>query len=256
MSWTVGQVYLENLNMSSFVRISLVAVSALIAFGFTFDFELPQAFAERAKVYRAKSKKSGSGRKGVKARGKRSGGGGSYGIAMSQSDFCSKDFNFVLNHPRATQNQGCNFKIASDFKNAVENDLKECLKQASEEMGWGAPTFMTIKHDGCYVPRGVRGGGGLSSHATARGLDINNVELQFMENEGLRTENISFQKGTKYPKYYTLVRECWGSKHPCNRSIGYAGARSVKNGIQKANHNDHLHISKTCPPKLSGHASY
>lgn len=227
-----------------------------MAFVLDFELEIPQAHAERAKAYRSKSKKRGSGKRGVKSRSRKSGGGGGYGIPMTESNFCSKDFNFILDTPRASAGQGCDFRIATDFKNAVENDFKACLKQASEEMGWGTPTFMTIKHDGCYVPRSVRGGGGRSSHATARGLDINHVSLEFADGENSRTENISFEKGTKYPKYYSLVRECWGSKNPCHRSIGYSGARSVTNGIQKSNHNDHLHISKTCPPKLSGHASY
>lgn len=239
-----------------FCLIVVFAIATVFEFSDEFGLEPTAVQAERAKAYRSKGRNSGRPRKGVKARNRRSGRGGSSGIPTTQSNFCSNDFNFVLDHPRARASQGCNFKIATDFKTALENDLKACLKSASEEMGWGTPTFMTIKHDGCYVPRNVSGSRTISSHATARGLDINEVELQFVDGDNSRTENVSFTKQTKHPKYYSLVRECWGSKNSCNRSIGFKGSRSVKNGISNSDHNDHLHISKTCPPSLRGHSSY
>lgn len=236
-------------------------LASILFFGFFLlqqDIELPQAQAERAKVYKSKGKSSGRARRGVRARsGKGSRTSGTSGIPMTTADFCQSEFNFFLDHRKATRKSDCKFKIAKDFKDAVETDFKACIKEASEQMGWGQPAFISIVHDGCYVPRNARNSGQRSSHATGRGLDINKIELDFF-NSTTRDgkESIDFKKGTGHPQFYSSVRDCWGKKNPCNRSIGFVGSRNVANGKSNSLHNDHLHISKTCPPQLAGHATY
>lgn len=242
------------------LKLKLVLAS-LLFFGFSLlhrDLELPQAHAERAKAYKSKGKTSGKARRGARARSRQgSRSSGTSGIPMTTADFCQSEFNFFLDHRKSTRKSDCKFKIAKDFKDAVETDFKDCIKQASEEMGWGQPAFISIVHDGCYVPRNARNSKQKSSHATGRGLDINKIELDFF-NSSTREgkESIDFKKGTGHPQFYSSVRDCWGKKNPCNRSIGFVGSRKVANGKANSLHNDHLHISKTCPPQLAGHATY
>lgn len=213
------------------------------------------ANAELAPAYRSKKSRSGKSRRGVKARNRRGGSAGG-SVTTTLSDFCNKDFKVVYAEGNS-DSTSCKFKIGKDFKDAFETTFKECINESSEAMGWGKPTFIKVRHDGCYNPRNARGSSKRSAHATARALDISSVELDFTNSTPQKDpENILFTKRTDSPKFYSLVRECWGTKNSCNRSIGFPGSGSVENGINNDLHNDHLHISKTCPPQLRGHSVF
>lgn len=213
------------------------------------------AHAELAPANSGKRIGSGKSRRGVRARNRKSG-GGTRSVSTTLSDFCEKDFKVVYSEGKS-DSKTCSFKIGKDFKEAFETTFRQCLDESSETMGWGKPSSIRILHDGCYNPRNARGSRQRSAHATARALDIKSIELQFPDSKPPKDdENILFTRRTDNPKFYSLVRDCWGKRNLCNRSIGFPGSGKAENGVNNDLHNDHLHISKTCPPQLGGHSVY
>ena len=135
------------------------------------------SFVDRDTAAEATRRKKGKRRRRKGCRGKRckrskkrrrrsSSRKSNWGVPLTKSNFCKSSF---------YMKPSCNFTIAKNFKRALEKDLKSCVVSASKAMGWGTPSSMSFKHDGCRVVKGRP----LSSHATGRAIDLRQVYLRF-----------------------------------------------------------------------------
>ncbi len=176
--------------------------------------------------------------------------------SMSTQNLCDGDQSLSVYADRDVIARGgqaiqtCEMTLNPYFAQLLKAFIPKCAKEAALKNGMSLPTSVSIEQMGGYANRNARNSSRLSRHALGMALDISAITLH---NNGLfgnsSSQRIALTENTTNQPFYDSFRSCWdaavvqatGGK--CTCSIGHSHTHDPSNAL----HDDHMHISLSCP---------
>ncbi len=176
---------------------------------------------------------------------------------MSSQNLCNGDQSFSVYADRdaISRNgqalQTCEMLLNPYFAQLIKAFIPKCAKEAAVKNGISLPTSVSIEQMGGYANRDARNSTKRSRHSHGMALDVSAIRLHTRDMLGREsTQRIQLTDKTSNQPFYDSFRTCWDAAvaevngKNCTCSIGHQHTHDPSNAL----HNDHMHISLSCPP--------
>lgn len=172
---------------------------------------------------------------------------------VSENEVCNSELSVFAQ--RASQYapplETCKMQLDSQFAEALQKFIPLCAKSAAASMHWNIPTHVSLEQMGGFSDRKINTpsgqGSSWSRHSVGKALDISALTLH----NGTSSYKIDLTDRTQNQNFYDAFRTCWDNSmksflgKECTCSIGHSHTHPPSNEL----HNDHMHISLSCPPQ-------
>lgn len=175
---------------------------------------------------------------------------------MSTQNLCNGDQSFSVYADRDLISRGgqalqtCEMMLNPFFAQLIKAFIPKCAKEAAVKNGMSLPTSVSIEQMGGYANRDARNSTKRSRHSHGMALDVSAIRLHSRDMLGREsTQRIALTGNTTNQPFYDAFRTCWDvavaevSGRNCTCSIGHEHTHDPSNAL----HNDHMHISLSCP---------
>lgn len=176
---------------------------------------------------------------------------------MSTQNLCNGDQSFSVYADRDIISRGgqaiqtCEMMLNPFFAQLIKAFIPKCAKEAAVKNGMSLPTSVSIEQMGGYANRDARNSTKRSRHSHGMALDVSAIRLHSRDMLGREsTQRIELTDKTSNQPFYDSFRTCWDAAvaevngRNCTCSIGHRHTHEPSNEL----HNDHMHISLSCPP--------
>ncbi len=171
--------------------------------------------------------------------------------SVSLQNLCNGDQSFSVYADRSSALQTCEMQLNPYFAQLIKAFIPKCAKEAAVKNGISLPTSVSVEQMGGYANRNARNSDRLSRHAHGMALDISAISLHTRDMLGREnTQRIQLTGNTTNQPFYDSFRSCWDSAvaevsgRNCTCSIGHQHTHDPSNAL----HDNHMHISLSCPP--------
>jgi hypothetical protein len=175
---------------------------------------------------------------------------------ISTQNLCNGDQSFSVYADRDLISRGgralqtCEMMLNPFFAQLIKAFIPKCAKEAAVKNGMSLPTSVSIEQMGGYASRNARNSTKRSRHSHGMALDVSAIRLHSRDMLGREsTRRIELTGKTSNQAFYDSFRSCWnaavveGNGRNCTCSIGHEHTHDPSNAL----HNDHMHISLSCP---------